>query len=78
MDLQPDTIRMFKHLQRCYDIREVLFPSKRSERAINNSNIHYYEFLLEEHCLLHYQTPWFRVYTYWRVHVEVPNSRLDY
>ncbi len=78
MELTPETIRLFKHLQRCYDIREILFPSKTTERVVNNANIHYYEAVLDLHCMEYYKIPWFRVYTYWKVYVQAPNPDLDY
>ena len=68
MWLKPETTRLFEKLQELYNEREELAKGRYWAIKLNAEKIQLIESLVQSHCNQEYNTPWFRVYTFWVVH----------
>ena len=70
--MQPEldrvTIHLFKRLEELYQHRECLRDTQHYEHRQVNLRIGIVEKRLDAYCNKHYEFPWFRIYSYWRIH----------
>ncbi len=66
LKFRPETLDLFIKLHNLYAEREIIPDYFEMKKLNNQAAITQLEQVLEGHCSLYYDIPWFRAYTYWR------------